>query len=747
MNPVPDRRRLRAGRLASVSQPTSTTTTRAARETSGRSRENRRAFDRLGHPAADARRGVPAGSSTAILGADVSFPVLVAPWAYQGLAHPDGERATARARGEGRHDHGRLLDGGGRSSRRSRARARRSSGGSSTCSRIAGGAPRCSAGCTRRATRRSASRWTSRSAGSVIATRGAASTCRSARQGRPRLRAQHLLGRPRRWIREHAPVPLLVKGIMTAEDARIAVDQGADGIVVSNHGGRQLDRGRRRGHGVARGGGGRRRPDPGPGGRRVPPGDRRVQGARPRRRGRPGGPAGLLGPRCRGRGRRRRGAVDPADRVREHDGARRGARDRGHQGRVRRSTLTAVSPGLGRIEAVPGIDLHTHSNRSDGTFTPAEVVRTAAEMGLDVVALDGPRHDRRAGRGARDAASSSASRSSPVSSSRRSSSVRASTSSATGSTSRTRPSRRELHACGDDRFRRGELIVEKLQDLGFDISFERVLADRGGGEYRPPARGAGDGRGGDRRGPRRRPSTVASRTAGPRTCRSTRSTPSTPLGLIRRAGGLCVLAHPGMWGGQTSVPDDTDRARWPRPGWSASRSTTRITRPSSAKHHRALADRLGLLATGGSDCHGTRYDPIRMGGRVLRPAGGVRSAQGLSPGRVPRRAGHDEGAAGAAPSRRSSCRSAGPTPPPPGCTTLFTVRVYGACCWTSSVRSRTSPPPRRWCPPSRSRPTAPRPRGCRRSPRRARARWTCTTSPASSNATIWTTNRLDVGSG
>ena len=35
--------------------------------------------------------------------------------------------------------------------------------------------------------------------------------------------------------------PLLVKGIVTAEDAVTAVDAGADGIVVSNHGGRQLD--------------------------------------------------------------------------------------------------------------------------------------------------------------------------------------------------------------------------------------------------------------------------------------------------------------------------------------------------------------------------------------------------------------------------------------------------------------------------------------------------------------------------
>jgi len=33
-----------------------------------------------------------------------------------------------------------------------------------------------------------------------------------------------------------------VKGILTAEDAQLAVESGADGVVVSNHGGRQLDR-------------------------------------------------------------------------------------------------------------------------------------------------------------------------------------------------------------------------------------------------------------------------------------------------------------------------------------------------------------------------------------------------------------------------------------------------------------------------------------------------------------------------
>jgi isopentenyl diphosphate isomerase/L-lactate dehydrogenase-like FMN-dependent dehydrogenase len=42
-------------------------------------------------------------------------------------------------------------------------------------------------------------------------------------------------------VRRRLEVPLLVKGVLTAEDAELAISAGADGIVVSNHGGRQLD--------------------------------------------------------------------------------------------------------------------------------------------------------------------------------------------------------------------------------------------------------------------------------------------------------------------------------------------------------------------------------------------------------------------------------------------------------------------------------------------------------------------------
>ncbi|MDZ7676681.1 MAG: alpha-hydroxy acid oxidase [Acidimicrobiales bacterium] len=43
------------------------------------------------------------------------------------------------------------------------------------------------------------------------------------------------------WLREHFNGPVIAKGILTGDDARRAVDCGAAAIVVSNHGGRQLD--------------------------------------------------------------------------------------------------------------------------------------------------------------------------------------------------------------------------------------------------------------------------------------------------------------------------------------------------------------------------------------------------------------------------------------------------------------------------------------------------------------------------
>ncbi|MDQ3940201.1 MAG: alpha-hydroxy-acid oxidizing protein [Actinomycetota bacterium] len=43
------------------------------------------------------------------------------------------------------------------------------------------------------------------------------------------------------WLRELTSLPLLLKGVLRADDARLAIEAGIDGIIVSNHGGRQVD--------------------------------------------------------------------------------------------------------------------------------------------------------------------------------------------------------------------------------------------------------------------------------------------------------------------------------------------------------------------------------------------------------------------------------------------------------------------------------------------------------------------------
>ena len=43
------------------------------------------------------------------------------------------------------------------------------------------------------------------------------------------------------WVKSMTSLPVVLKGILAVDDAKLAVKYGADGIIVSNHGGRQLD--------------------------------------------------------------------------------------------------------------------------------------------------------------------------------------------------------------------------------------------------------------------------------------------------------------------------------------------------------------------------------------------------------------------------------------------------------------------------------------------------------------------------
>ena len=81
---------------------------------------------------------------------------------------------------------------------------------------------------------------------------------------------------------------------------------------------------------------------------------------------------------------------------------------------------------------------------------------------------------------------------------------------------------------------------------------------------------------------------------------------------------LSVLAHPGMWAGQHSIPEELIDAMAAR-GLAGLEADHPDHTPEQREHYRAVARHLGLVATGASDCHGTLYDPVRLGSVTTDP--------------------------------------------------------------------------------------------------------------------------------
>jgi len=265
---------------------------------------------------------------------------------------------------------------------------------------------------------------------------------------------------------------------------------------------------------------------------------------------------------------------------------------------------------------MPGIDLHTHSDRSDGTFEPAEVVRCAAGLGLEVVGLT----DHDTTEGLDEAAAAGRELGVEVVPGVELSAELEGTSVHVlcyWMDVEHEGLQAELRRLRDDRFRRGELMVEKLQALGLPVSFERVRQIASGGNIvRPHVAQAMVEAG-----------IVATEAeafdryiadGGPAHVPKHALHPLDALALIRDAGGLCVLAHPGMWGDQTSVPDELIEAM-AGAGMVGLEVDHTDHSPEQRAHYRDVARRLGLIATGGSDCHGTRYVPIRLGTSLCDP--------------------------------------------------------------------------------------------------------------------------------
>ena len=204
--------------------------------------ENRRAFDRwMLRPRFLRGAGSP-DTSTTLLGERLAFPVLVAPWAYQRLAHPDGELATARAAAAA----GTVMVVSSTTEDYLEEVAAASDGPKWWQLYVAE---------DRGFTTAMLERVTAAGYGAICWTVDFVVNGlrhRDTRHGfvmpigigaSDYVFDSSLTWDDLAWVKERAPgLPVLVKGLLTAEDAELAVQAGADAVVVSNHGGRQLDR-------------------------------------------------------------------------------------------------------------------------------------------------------------------------------------------------------------------------------------------------------------------------------------------------------------------------------------------------------------------------------------------------------------------------------------------------------------------------------------------------------------------------
>lgn len=212
-------------------------------------RTEREAFDRL-RLVPRVLRGVDrADTSTAVLGTRVRAPIMVAPTGVQGLAHPEGECATARAAGEA----GTLMAVSTVSSRRLEDIAAATAG------------PLWFQLYVYEDSRRFAERLVRRAEaagyGAIVLTVDSPRWGRKERfarvedgmqPGADAASIEEELGEEHRepaaltwedvaWVRSLTGLPVVLEGILHPEDAALAVEHGARGVVVSTHGGRQLD--------------------------------------------------------------------------------------------------------------------------------------------------------------------------------------------------------------------------------------------------------------------------------------------------------------------------------------------------------------------------------------------------------------------------------------------------------------------------------------------------------------------------
>ena len=273
-----------------------------------------------------------------------------------------------------------------------------------------------------------------------------------------------------------------------------------------------------------------------------------------------------------------------------------------------------------------GIDLHTHSTASDGTNTITENVALALERGLAGIAITD--HDTTAGyaeaAGAAEGTGLLIVPGIEFSAEYDGASLHV----LAYWVDPADPALvEELRRLTDTRFRRGELMVEKLQALGYDISFERVRAIAGDDLIARPHIAQAMVEAGIVPTEKEAFDRFIS-DDGVAYVPKHALDPMDALRLIGAAGGVCVLAHPAMWKNNGAVPDDLIEGMA-----AAGMGGLEVDHPdhdeAQRAHYRTLAGRLDLVPTGASDCHGARYGyrlgcettPVELVDELWRRAG------------------------------------------------------------------------------------------------------------------------------